>query len=89
MERGLWNREKLGGVKEIKTEGGVSGESHVSVKASISIDLSRMKFWRSSGLSRSEVIVDADRMFRVEKEMVKGLEGPGLSWISPESSREK
>jgi len=76
-------------VREFRIAAGVSAHSQVSVKVRISRELSRMKSCRISGLWSSEVIEDADLMFRVTKKILRGVHGPGLGSMSPEIRREK
>ena len=52
------------GVSELSIEGGVSGESQVSVNDSISIDFSVIKSFSRAGLSKESVIEAAERVLR-------------------------
>ena len=52
------------GVREFSIEGGVPGESQVSVKDSISIDFSVIKSFTRAGLSKESVIEAAERVLR-------------------------
>ena len=51
-------------MREFKTEGGVSGESHVSVKERISIEFSEINSCKRRGLFQESVIDVAERMLR-------------------------
>ena len=55
---------KFGGVREFKTVGGVSGESHVSVKEKMSIEFSEINSCQRRGLLQESVIEVAERMLR-------------------------
>ena len=73
------------------TEGGESEDSQVSVRIRMSRELHRIKSRRTTGLSRSSVTEEAERILRVAKERLLELEeeGPGLSSTSPDKSRQK
>lgn len=52
-------------------------------------ELSRMKSCSMEGLSQSREEAEMERAFRVAVRRGTGLEGPGLSWMSPDRSKRK
>lgn len=80
FERGELRIEKLGGVREERICGGVSGLSQVSDKERISTELSRINSCIRLGLWSLGVEEQAERTLREAKDREQG---PGLVSISP------
>jgi hypothetical protein len=64
---GLLRIEKFGGVRAVRVEGKVSGESQVSERVRISIASSDINSWRTAGLSRKGVMEEMEQVFKWTK----------------------